>query len=121
MMVLSPRSYVTGAFDILFPTLLKHIYNTLSAKRKHDWWISYVVVNMTDIKCKDTKQRIENSNLILGLLSYTRFLSAKYLITSSGGTGLPFSSKTVICKSPPNLCAFSSPSYSSVYIKSGSF
>jgi len=40
MLILSPRSYVTGAFDLLFPVLLEHVYCTLSPMR--DWWSDYV-------------------------------------------------------------------------------
>ncbi|MDR1736129.1 MAG: hypothetical protein LBR85_04565 [Oscillospiraceae bacterium] len=35
--ILSPRSYVTAGFDILFPALAEYIYQTLKAKRSDCW------------------------------------------------------------------------------------
>jgi hypothetical protein len=42
---MSPRSYVTGAFDLLFPALLKFIYTRFMDLKKHNWWEDYVCKN----------------------------------------------------------------------------
>lgn len=58
MLVLSPRSYITGAFDLLFPVLLKHVYNTFSYI--NDWWSEYVFENRNDIFTDNIiKKRVE--------------------------------------------------------------
>jgi len=47
---MSPRSYVTGAFDLLFPALLKCIYDRLIGLQKLNWWDDYVLNNKRDNK-----------------------------------------------------------------------
>jgi len=60
MQVLSPRSYVTGAFDLLFLVLLERVYDRL--KTVPDWWVKYVI-DYTDKLFSDPKLRelVENS------------------------------------------------------------
>jgi len=42
MVKLSPRSYITGALDVLYTPLTKYIYKQLSGNRS-DWWEAYVL------------------------------------------------------------------------------
>jgi len=42
MVKLSPRSYITGAFDVLYIPLTKYIYRQL-AGNKSDWWEVYIL------------------------------------------------------------------------------
>jgi len=47
MLVISPRSYVTAAFDLLFPTLLEHVFDKL--KSNSSWWADVVYAQKGDI------------------------------------------------------------------------
>jgi len=42
MLVISPRSYVTAAFDLLFPELIKHVFRNLSSVKTCNWWTDIV-------------------------------------------------------------------------------
>ena len=42
MVMLSPRSYITGAFDVLYNPLTEYVYKQLSGNRS-DWWEAYVL------------------------------------------------------------------------------
>jgi len=50
MLIMSPRSYVTGAFDLLFPALLKHIYKRFIDLKKDNWWEDYICKHKRDSK-----------------------------------------------------------------------
>jgi len=43
MLIISPRSYVTAAFDLLFPHLLSYVFDNLSKKTR--WWKECVYEN----------------------------------------------------------------------------
>ena|GEM_PF-3265662 len=47
MLVLSSRSYITGALDLLFPALLEYVYRELDHEK--DWWRKYVYKFREDI------------------------------------------------------------------------
>jgi hypothetical protein len=42
MLVISPRSYVTAAFDLIFPDLAEAIVEWLERLRPDDWWEYYI-------------------------------------------------------------------------------
>ena len=42
MFMLSPRSYITGAFDVLYNPLTSYIHKRLS-ENNNDWWTAYVL------------------------------------------------------------------------------
>lgn len=55
MLIISPRSYVTAAFDLLFPHLLEYVYKKLS--HKQGWWKimvydqkNYIFENARDVR-----------------------------------------------------------------------
>jgi len=47
MLIVSPRSYVTAAFDSIFPALIEYVYDKLSPV--NNWWIDIVCKNKDDI------------------------------------------------------------------------
>ena len=52
VVVLSPRSYVTEAFEVLFQMLVDYFYRSLSSKRD-DWWEEYVYKKKNSLKLDD--------------------------------------------------------------------
>ena len=53
MLVISPRSYVTAAFDLLFPELAEEVEKWLKRLRPDDWWQYYIYEPREEIFQKD--------------------------------------------------------------------
>jgi len=61
MLVLSPRSYVTGAFDLLFPALMEYIYSRIISFKKDNWWEDYAYRDRVHIFTDDICEYMENN------------------------------------------------------------
>lgn len=61
MLVLSSRSYVTAAFDLLFPALLEYVFNSIS--RVDDWWKIYVCDNKVDVLSKENRKKVRENKV----------------------------------------------------------
>ena len=61
MLIISPRSYVTAAFDQLFPTLLEHVFEVLSPM--NNWWEDLVFGNKTDLFIKEIRSKITEDDI----------------------------------------------------------
>ena len=61
MIVLSSRSYIACAFDLLFPALLEYVHKKLYIYEK-DWWNLYVCRYKKDIFHDDIRKKIKPDN-----------------------------------------------------------
>jgi len=52
MLIISPRSYVTAAFDLIFPDLLEYVFEKMSINQR--WW--------NDIVCEGKEDIFKNNN-----------------------------------------------------------
>jgi len=51
MLIISPRSYVTAAFDLLFPVLLEYLFTRI--KKNNEWWDDFVYTYRDDLFSKN--------------------------------------------------------------------
>jgi len=61
MLIISPRSYVTAAFDLLFPVVAECIVTWLKYERPDDWWEFYIYIPREEIFGKETIRRKEEN------------------------------------------------------------
>ena len=74
MLIISPRSYVTAAFDLVFPTLLEYVFMKFSSQSElspnSNWWVEVVCnekqkkyIFGNDEERQDIRDRIEEQNI----------------------------------------------------------
>lgn len=64
MLIISPRSYVTAAFDQLFPSLLEYVFDKLSPVKICNWWTDIVCEYKEDIfSNKDIQKKISKDEV----------------------------------------------------------